>query len=134
MADNYWAIKPGLNNVGSYQVSGAPWAESVATSTSPGSVTFPGVTRWVLVRNLDSSDSVKVGFSSNGVKNGVGTNYFMLGPGTETPVMEVKVSEIWFTSTANTPNISIIAGITKIAPLSCSGSAGTSWSGSAGVG
>ena len=41
MADNYWAIKPGLNNVGSYQVSGAPWAESVATSTSPGSVTFP---------------------------------------------------------------------------------------------
>ena len=43
----------GLNNVGSYQTSGIPWASSsLGLTTSPAEVSFPSVTKFVTIKNL----------------------------------------------------------------------------------
>jgi hypothetical protein len=129
MAYSSWA-PPGLNNVGSYQVSGRPWAYSAAISNSPSVLSFPEVTRWVTVRNRDSSIGVLIAFSQAGL---AGTEHFALAAGTEIS-MEVKISQLWVVAASGTPSISVVAGLTNIGPGSCSGVDGPSWSGSAGVG
>ena len=89
----------GLNNVGSYQVSGIPFASGSLDATTTISVTFPYVTKWVSIVNHDSNH-LRVGFSENGVE---GTNYFRLGPQagneeTQNITLDVKVTELWFPS------------------------------------
>lgn len=75
--------RPGLHNVGSYQVSGIPYvtgALSVPTgSGTPVEITFPSITQRIHIHNNDSSVGVRVGFSANGVK---GTNYWLVEPHT----------------------------------------------------
>lgn len=131
MADNYWEITPGLNNVGSYQVSGRPFAYTGDTSTAASVVSFPEVTRWVIIKNNHATQSVNVAFSLLGLSN---TEYFVLAAGVETQRLEVKISELHFVATGASTEISITAGITNVAVKSCSTDLGPSWSGSAGVG
>jgi hypothetical protein len=131
MADNYWEITPGLNNVGSYQVSGRPFAYTGDTTASASVVSFPEVTRWVIIKNNHGSQSVKVAFSLAGL---TGTEYFVLAAGAETQRLEVKISELHFVATGAGTEISITAGITNVAVKSCATAAGPSWSGSVGVG
>jgi len=128
MAYSSWAA-PGLNNVGSYQVSGRPWAYTAATSTSAVALSFPDVTSWVTVRNTHASVGMQIAFSEAGLS---GTEYFLLAAGTEIS-MEVKISQLWIKG-AGTGDVSVVAGLTNIRPESCSGVDGPSWSGSAGVG
>ena len=139
---NSWNIPAGLNNVGSYQVSGAPYAtasiQALAADGTP--VAFPQVTRWVQITNHDVS-VLRVGFSSNGVRQGAydgygGYNYFSVpasgssGPGVS-PVLELKVSELWLVGSGNAD---VLAGLTSIPAARTSGSLGINWSGSSGVG
>lgn len=118
----------GLHNVGSYQVSGAPYAVSASAQ-----VTFPYVTRWVKIINNDSSD-INVGFSDNGLK---GDYYFTVKAETSTEPLEMKITEIYFSSTTD---VTVVAGLTnlpvaRVNNLSGSGNiVGNNWSGSAGVG
>ena len=65
---------PALGNVGAYQVSGKPFVSggidvSVYTN-GPLEITFPSVTRWIIVRNSsrsgDNSKKVLVAASPNG--------------------------------------------------------------------
>jgi len=128
MAYSSWA-PPGLNNVGSYQVSGRPWAYTGATSTSAEVLSFPEVTRWITVRNTHASIGMQIAFSEAGLS---GTEYFSLGAASEIS-MEVKISQLWIKG-AGTGTVSVVAGLTNIGPGSCSGVDGPSWSGSAGVG
>jgi hypothetical protein len=128
MAYSSWA-PPGLNNVGSYQVSGRPWAYTGATSTSAEVLSFPEVTRWITVRNTHPSIGMQIAFSEAGLS---GTEYFSLGAASEIS-MEVKISQLWIKG-AGTGTVSVVAGLTNIGPGSCSGVDGPSWSGSAGVG
>ena len=135
----------GLQNVGSYQVSGIPFASSSMTapvsSGTPVQVTFPTVTQRVIVENLGNYD-LRVGFSSNGVK---GTNYFIVHKhGGATPAQynhidfKVKVSSIYLLSddASNTTTVSVAAELTNIDTdlLTVSGPSGSNWSGSLGVG
>ena len=136
MADNYWAVQPGLNNVGSYQVSGEPWALSGIDAGDATKVAFSYLTRWIQVTNNDGAP-LRVGFSEIGVS---GSNYFTcpgsssLGPG-QTPVLELKVQQIWLYSPANpSSDVDVVAGLTGIAGVRCATDDGPSWSGSAGVG
>ena len=124
-------IKPGIGNVGSYQVSGIPWVSSSvapANSGTPVSFKFPYVTKFINIKNVNSTDvALRVGFSENGIK---GSNYFLLASG-EAFNGELRVTEVYFLSdTADTVSFSIIAGLTGIEarelPLN--------WSGSVGVG
>lgn len=124
----------GLNHVGAYQVSGAPFASGSidCTGTAAVKVTFPYVTRWIKVINNDTSD-VKVGFSENGL---AGTNYFTVN-GTsgneqnQTETLELKVTELYLTGSGN---VDVVAGLTSINGRMTTTDTGTSWSGSSGVG
>ena len=142
MANNYrpsWKAEVGLNYVPAYQVSGRPYASGTinanANTTDGVKIEFPTVTRWIAVINNDTATSVRVAFSQNGLKGG---NHFTISkrggaPGQssiEGP-MEVKVSEIWISGSTD---VDIVAGLTSIEAIKCSGSNGPSWSGSSGVG
>lgn len=117
MADQYVALRAGLNNVGSYQVSGIPFASSsiVApnTSSTPVEIEFPSVAKFVVVKNVNpTTASLRVGFSANGVKTG--TNYFLLDKG-ESFSGDLKVKSVFLLSNNGTPvSASVIAGLTGI--------------------
>lgn len=133
----------GLSNVGSYQVSGIPYATSSiaapASSGNPTEVSFPDVTQRIIVSNTNTASSLRVGFSANGVK---GTNYFIVAAATTTssfPSQEfrVKASAIYILSNSTTPtSASVFAELTNIdtSHLTNSGPNGVNWSGSVGVG
>jgi hypothetical protein len=105
-----------------------------------------------MINNQSSTaaEDLKVGFSEAGVRaddlwtgalgNTAGTNYFVLenknsafakDRGSWLPRMELKVSEIWLSGSAN---VDIIAGLTNISVGSGYTSDGPSFSGSSGVG
>ena len=126
----------GLNNVGSYQVSGMPFATGSIDATTAVKIEFPYVTRWVQIYNHTGASHCRVGFSQKGVE---GTNYFRLSPETGNEAsqnsgrLELKITEIWL-SGAN--GIDIVAGLTNIPVerINSISPSGSNWSGSVGVG
>jgi hypothetical protein len=133
----------GLQNVGSYQVSGIPYATG---SVCPNGaikglgVTFPYVTRWVEVMNYDTTYPLFVGFSSNGIREDSANNYFIKLPAatSEVPVistgkMEMKLSQIWV-SGSGTNTCGVVAGLTNLPVSRLNNANKINWSGSAGVG
>ena len=137
----------GLHNVGSYQVSGIPFAsggiQAPALSGTPIKVEFPFVTRWVKIIPVTGSSSthLRVGFSENGVKNG---NYFRYVVGNNlnhesapSAPLEMKVTELYFIGdNSATADFDIVAGLTNIpvARVTNISPSGSNWSGSAGIG
>lgn len=125
----------GLNNVGSFQVSGIPFVSGGISATTIKSVSFPYVTRWIYVVNNGTGD-LKVGFSQNGVQ---GSRYFTVqaaaaGKDTTTIRLEVKATELWFSGSTS---VDIVAGLTNI-PVErinnvANSPSGSNWSGSANV-
>lgn len=125
----------GLNNVGSYQVSGMPFASGSINATNAVKIDFPYVTRWVYIKN-NGSDDVKVGFSQNGVEN---SNFITIHH-THTnqldghsPIFELKLTELWLSGSSD---VDVIAGLTNlpIERVNNISPSGSNWSGSAGVG
>ena len=133
----------GISNVGSYQVSGIPYATSSiavpASSGTPTVITFPDVTQRIVVEHVATGSDMRVGFSSNGVK---GTNYFLVKAASANVYsiqdFRVKVSAIYLLSNTATPtSASVFAELTNIDTnlLLQSGPTGLpNWSGSVGVG
>jgi|11_taG_2_1085331.scaffolds.fasta_scaffold09672_2 hypothetical protein len=127
----------GLNNVGSYQVSGIPYATGSLSATSGDAlkITFPYVTRWVHIINHGATE-LTCSFSENGLS---GNNHFKLhrthgsNEGYYSPRLELKVTELWFSGSTD---FDVVAGLTglpveRITNISPSGS---NWSGSIGIG
>ena len=125
----------GLGNVGSYQVSGTPFATGSIDASTATKIEFPHVTRWIYIKNNGATD-VKLGFSENGVE---GNNFITIHHSHvnqldgHSPVLELKVTEIWLLGSSN---VDVLAGLTsidnnRITNISPSGS---NWSGSIGVG
>ncbi len=134
----------GLSNVGSYQVSGVPYATSSiaapASSGTPTQVSFPDITQRIVVSNINTASALRVGFSANGVS---GTNYFIIPAASSSVIyptqdFKVKVSSIFLLSHTATPtSASVFAELTNISTshLNNSGPTGLpNWSGSVGVG
>tara|TARA_R110002074_G_scaffold401249_1_gene598851 strand:- start:602 stop:1057 length:456 start_codon:yes stop_codon:yes gene_type:complete len=103
----------GLNNVGSYQVSGMPYATG-SLGTPRGRemlVEFPYVTKWVqIVNNNASAQPMKVAFSKRGL---LGKNFFTV-PVSATgsiPIYEMKVTQLWF---SGSNNFDVVAGLTNV--------------------
>ena len=101
---------PGLGHAGSYQVSGKPYLSggiNVSTATMAGvgplEISFPSVTRWVIVTNHDTSNDVDVAFSENGFGS---NNFFTVSSDTNdranmmTQRMELKVTSIFLANPA----------------------------------
>ena len=124
--------RPGLGNAASYEVSGIPY---VTGGLNPAggeiALSFPQVTRWVVVSNTDpvAANTVKIGFSSNGVG---GSNYYLLSGSQTTPRLEVKVTELYLNGAST--NVSVMAGLTSIETLNVNNlsisPSGSNWSGS----
>jgi hypothetical protein len=135
----------GLQNVGSYQVSGIPYltgATAPVSSSTPVEIVFPDVTQRIIVSNTGLAD-LRIGFSANGVKNT--NNYYVLHQHDGTTSsdyskidLRVKVSSIFLLSNTATPtSASVLAELTNIDTnlLAKSGPTGLpNWSGSVGVG
>jgi hypothetical protein len=126
---------PGLGSVGSYQVSGKPFVsgsiDASAHTTGPLEISFPSVTRWVILTNHDTSNDVNVAFSENGFST---NNFFTVSSDTAdranmmTQRMELKVSRLYISGAAT--QVDVIAGLTGIDTLEIK----DNWSGSSGVG
>lgn len=129
----YTYPRAGLNNVGSYQVSGIPFVTGslvvpVSSSATPLRIDFPTVTKKITLSN-EENHQVRVGFSEAGVK---GTNYVILHTKNEFPLLEleVKVASIFLLSAGTETKVSLAAELTSIPVTEIV----NNWSGSAGVG
>tara|TARA_R110000824_G_scaffold131404_2_gene293440 strand:+ start:305 stop:730 length:426 start_codon:yes stop_codon:yes gene_type:complete len=132
--------KVGLGNVGSYQVSGVPYATGSVSAGSragiagPVQVAFPSVTSWVVVSNVGGSADLKIGFSENGVNGTVTNCWLSLDQNQVTPKLEVKVTEIWL---SGSNGCSVMAGLTGIPNITINNldvsPDGSNWSGSVGA-
>ena len=107
-------VKPGLNAVGQYQLSGIPYATSTLAidSATATELEFPTVTKFVTVVNehTGSSAKLRVGFSAAGI---AGNNYFILDNG-ESYTGEFRVSSIFLRGDTTATSASVIAGLTMI--------------------
>jgi hypothetical protein len=137
----------GLQNVGSYQVSGRPWASGSincrVNALGIAQLDFPNVTSFVMVSNLDSADNnLRVGFSSGGVAGLTGpaleNRYLELPPtsGSGPVRLDLKVTQLFL---SGSDNCSVIAGLTGIPPntineVKANSPSGSNWSGSSGIG
>ena len=137
----------GLNNVGSYQVSGKPFATGSinckADALAIAQVDFPNVTSWVMISNHDSANAnVRVGFSSASVAglaavSDAENSFLLISPtsGSGPVRLDLKLTQLFL---SGSDNVSVAAGLTfidagSINNGSISPSGGNNWSGSAGV-
>ena len=133
---------PGLGHVGSYQVSGKPFVSggidlSVYTS-GPLEINFPSVTKWIIIRNRDTSSNnskeIQVAGSANGFSEGyyfrVADDYTGSGArrNSTTPRMELKLTKLYLTGSST--KVDVIAGLTGIPTDTIT----NNWSGSVGIG
>ncbi len=128
----------GLNNVGSYQVSGIPYATSSFDPTAGHQIDFPFVTRWVVVSYSASSaqsPDLNIGFSAQGAAGISGNFNYTIKPNTTTPRFELKLSQL-FLGDGEADGVTVIAGLTNIpvSRIDNIGPSGSNWSGSVGVG
>ncbi len=147
-----WKLAPGLNNVGSYQVSGQPYTTASCLAPASGAafcLRFPSVTKWFQIEptyGQAGECNLRVAFSENGLY-GKGGYYFNLhASGNLVRPMDHKVTELWFMSNndAQTVTFDVLAGLTNVAIGSAFTSqrtikgvveaGGPNWSGSIGVG
>ena len=117
----HWA-EPGYKAVGEYQVSGIPYVtSSVLADEETRQVSFPRVTRSIIVRNANTGSSattMAVGFTENGIKaNPVSsTNYIQLDSG-ESLSIDLRIKDLFLsnsTSDSNTIQFEVLAGLTDI--------------------
>tara|TARA_R100000278_G_scaffold119836_1_gene101628 strand:- start:353 stop:814 length:462 start_codon:yes stop_codon:yes gene_type:complete len=120
----YGFSEPGFNHVGSYQVSCRPFATasvvSAASSSTMGAGTkieFPGVTKFVIVRNEEHDDiadsKIRLAFASGGLHQ-PNYNYILINPSSSFSA-DYRVSQLYIMSDSSTqPKVSVIAGITTI--------------------
>ena len=124
MAHNSKGMGP--NFVPAYQISGIPYVTSSLSNTSVDvaaqKITFPQVTRFFVVTNTNTSNTLRVGFTENGVDGGPdyydnsNKNYFIVRPGTTTPRLEIRCKELYFRADAgsSTCGFSLIAGLSGV--------------------
>ena len=152
MSSNVYTV--GLNNVGSYQVSGAPYATGSIDVTAAGAagvqIQFPYVTSWIQIIQMNTDDLtdrnaplfVALNQNALGTNNSFRVQVYEGGQGSPmSDVLPLKITELWLSGSGEATSgrqISayVVAGLTnipvqRITNISPSGS---NWSGSVGVG
>ena len=121
MPANSWNLPPGLNNVGSYQVSGRPYTTGSCLAPTSGSnslvIRFPTVTKWLhIAPHSGSGLSMRVAFSENGLHGKGGSNFRIHPSSSFCRPLDMKVSELWFMSEDNATAVTfdLVAGLTNI--------------------
>lgn len=141
---NYLNYRSGLSTAGAYQVAGIPYmsasaAAIPANSGTPYQVSFPSVTKWIIIENRGGQD-LRVGYSANGVKGASENAYFIVPASGSTGntlsrvELNVRVKDIYLLSDAgSTTSAQIAAGLTPVSTEELTGTI-NNWSGSSGVG
>ena len=111
----------GLNNVGSYQVSGVPWITGSAAlaKNTEHTVSFPYVARSVSVINHTGGSNASIRLHFNSGSSGrviAGMHYVELDSDEDSYTFNVKCKEIYVSAPDNgsTRTYSIIAELTNI--------------------
>jgi hypothetical protein len=158
MPADSWKLRPGLNNVGSYQVSGTPFASGSIVAHVSGAnavrVQFPQLTKWVAIQPIPTmvaGRTLRVAFSENGLHAKGSTAplggymfHISISSSLCAP-LDMRVSELWFMSDdSSTYTFDVVAGLTGISTDSAQTqqrtiegvveAGGPNWSGSIGVG
>jgi len=107
--------KPGLGFVPEYQVSSWPYLTSSILNNEAREISFPGVTRWIVVHNggHSSSKTLMFGFTENCFLPS-NSNYFELHDGEMTPRIEVKCTSLFVSSSSSSLPFCVFAGYTAI--------------------
>jgi hypothetical protein len=109
--------RPGLGNVGSYQVAGIPYVTGSGPTIASGSTmgyTFPSVSRHITVINRSNANvGLKVHFSeaSNWDTN---NHYITLDNFGDSVELDVKAERVYVTSKGSSGHVEIFAELTGI--------------------
>jgi hypothetical protein len=99
----------GLNNVGSYQVSGRPFCATGSLNNTRDTITFPDVTKQIVVLNRDAgADIMEVYFHVDSLP----ANRYTVNAG-EQQTFNVKCKQVYVSSSA-TPDYTLYASLTGI--------------------
>jgi hypothetical protein len=99
----------GLNNVGSYQVSGHPFCATGSLSTSGVTITFPDVTKEIVILNRDAGvDDMEVYFHVDSPA----ANRYVIQAGQQ-QTFGVKCAQIYLSSSV-TVDYTLYASLTGI--------------------
>ena len=109
LSGSHVSTRPGANDVGSYQVSGVPFAKYNSTFSNTN-VSFPAVTQWLVFTS--KSGEMKYSFSAHGITDSC---YGTVAEGESTPCLPIRTAEVWITG-----NGSVTAGLTNISSGSLS--------------
>ena len=133
----------GLNNVGSYQVSGATFVTSSAVPASGTvfhKIEFPFVTKEITILNhAPTTKPIRLSFSERGMRDDL-KNYVLIGSSVDggPTTLNVKATELYMMSDDSTATyeVSVFASLTNlpISRVNNIGPSGNNWSGSSGVG
>lgn len=133
----------GLNNVGSYQVSGMPFVTSSlipASGTVFHKIEFPFVTKEITILNhAPTTKPIRLSFSAGGMRDDH-KNFILIGSSVDggPTTINVKATELYLMSddATATYNVSVFSSLTNLpnARVDNIGPSGSNWSGSIGVG
>ena len=98
------SIRPGANDVPSYQISGVPFAKFQSDFDNTN-VSFPAVTQWIVF--TAKTGELKYSFSAHGIADSC---YGTVAEGDTTPCLPIRTAEVWITGHG-----SVTAGLTNIA-------------------
>ena len=110
MSTNIYGV--GINNVGSYQVSGRPFCATGSTNTTNNrtSISFPTVTKQIVVMNRHTSADLYFFFHTGSLAQ----NQYKITPG-EQQTFSVKCKEVFLTgSSAAAVDFTLYASLTHI--------------------
>ena len=116
---SYWP-SPHHNSADEYLIAGVPFVTSSngaeATNTAAIQINFPYVTQWVKVfNNSAAATSLRVGFSTNGIKGTETKNYFVVSGSQNSGELKVKCKSLFLSSNNGTNvSFSVVAGLTMV--------------------
>ena len=99
---------PGPNHVSEFQVSSNPWVTSSVISGIT-EYSFPLVTKFIVVKNLSGSATIKVGFTDRGIRTT--SNYFTLSSG-EAFSADFRLKSLFLSGSSS--SVEVLAGLTGV--------------------
>jgi hypothetical protein len=104
----------GLGYAAEFQSSALPWCTaSVTASVTASHFSFPKITRFIgLINHGTVGTYIRLGFTQNGVNS---NNSIRVNGGSETQVLEFRVTDVYVRAEGGTPTFTLYAGLANIA-------------------
>ena len=114
--------RPNHNSAVEYQGSCVPFVTSSQVGTDVVKISFPRVSRFVVISNRHGSQTLSFGFTENGTsgakgpysKTGTNDNFFTLAAGQMTERLEIKCDAIFLKGSGGSTDFSLLAGMTNV--------------------